>query len=110
MYDRNALRWDGDQVRLHSGRLVAAIVPDATWSDMWRVRLPTGHVTDMVNLTRAKDAAVTLALAALNRAERAWPPSWGDLSPASGRRGALSGRFTGGKGRKGTLPWQPLPA
>jgi diadenosine tetraphosphate (Ap4A) HIT family hydrolase len=28
---------------------------------MWRVRLPNGHVSDMVNLTRAKDAAMALA-------------------------------------------------
>lgn len=70
MYDRDALKWDGDQVRLRSGRVVAAIEPDATWSKMWRVRLPDGHLTDMVNRTRARDAAVTLALAALNQAER----------------------------------------
>jgi len=29
---------------------------------MWRVRLPNGQLTDTVNLTRAKDAAVVLAL------------------------------------------------
>jgi hypothetical protein len=28
---------------------------------MWRVRLPDGRLSDMVNLTRAKDAAVALA-------------------------------------------------
>jgi hypothetical protein len=28
---------------------------------MWRVRLPSGHVSDIVNLTRAKDAALSLA-------------------------------------------------
>jgi hypothetical protein len=38
---------------------------------MWRVRLPDGHVTDMVNLSRAKDAAASLALAALNRRQEA---------------------------------------
>jgi hypothetical protein len=70
VYGSSALRWDGDRLRLHSGRVVAAIERDQTWQRMWRVRLPTGHVTDMVNLTRAKDAAVTLALAALNRPER----------------------------------------
>jgi hypothetical protein len=29
--------------------------------------MPDGHLTDMVNLTRAKDAAQSLALAVLNQ-------------------------------------------
>jgi len=33
---------------------------------MYRVRLPNGHLTDMVNITRARDAAVSLALSGLN--------------------------------------------
>jgi hypothetical protein len=32
---------------------------------LWRVRLPDGGLTDMLNRTRARDAAVSLALAAL---------------------------------------------
>jgi hypothetical protein len=43
-----------------SGRALA-IVPDATWPSMWRVKLLNGLLSDMVNLTRAKDAAVPLA-------------------------------------------------
>ena len=35
---------------------------------MWRVRMPKGNVSDMVNLTRAKDTALSLALASLNEA------------------------------------------
>jgi hypothetical protein len=42
---------------------MATIVPDKTWPGMWRVRMPDGHLTDMVNLTRAKDAAVALSRA-----------------------------------------------
>jgi hypothetical protein len=42
------------------GQAVAAIVRDADWPNMWRVRLANGHVSDMVNLTRAKDAARAL--------------------------------------------------
>jgi hypothetical protein len=34
------------------------IVPDAEWPEMYRVRRPDGTLTDMVNLTRAKDAAI----------------------------------------------------
>jgi hypothetical protein len=66
MYDRHDLQWDGPRLRLRSGRLLATIVPDPEWDGMWRVRMPDGYVTDMVNLTRAKDAAQLLALASLN--------------------------------------------
>jgi hypothetical protein len=45
----------------HSARTLA-IVPDATYPGMWRVRLLNGQYSDMVNLTRAKDAAVALSV------------------------------------------------
>jgi hypothetical protein len=32
------------------------LVPDAKWPGMYRLRLPNGSLSDMVNLTRAKDA------------------------------------------------------
>jgi hypothetical protein len=32
------------------------IVPDAQWPGMYRLPLPQGSLSDMVNLTRAKDA------------------------------------------------------
>jgi hypothetical protein len=35
--------------------------PDATWPGMWRVHTADGQVSDMVNLTRAKDAAIAWA-------------------------------------------------
>jgi hypothetical protein len=37
-------------------RLDPRIVPDAKWSGMCRIRLRDGSLSDMVNLTRAKDA------------------------------------------------------
>jgi hypothetical protein len=40
------------------------VVPDAKWPKMYRVRQPDGILTDMVNLTRARDAAAALACAA----------------------------------------------
>ena len=69
MYDRQDLIWDGKQLRLLSNRGVvfATIEPDQTCPGLWRVRLPGGHLTDTVNLSRAKDAAASLALAILNR-------------------------------------------
>ena len=33
------------------------VVPDTEWLFMYRVRKPDGTLTDMVNLTRARDAA-----------------------------------------------------
>lgn len=68
MYGRQDLNWDGSQLRLFSsrGRVLASVEPDLTSLSMWRVRLPDGYLTDMVNLSRAKDAAASLALGVLN--------------------------------------------
>src|SRR5215471_7521488 len=52
---------DGHTLR-HGKRILASIEPDKDWPGMWRVRLPNGQLTDTVNLTWAKDAAVVLAL------------------------------------------------
>jgi hypothetical protein len=73
MYGRHDLIWDGNQLRLfsRSGRVVASIEADQAWHGMWRVRLSNGHLTDMVNLSRAKDAAASHALATLNRRQEA---------------------------------------
>jgi hypothetical protein len=57
--------WKGHRLFLR-GDLLATVVPDNDWPGLWRVHLPDGHVSDMVNLTRAKDAAVALAAAVLN--------------------------------------------
>jgi hypothetical protein len=38
------------------GPVMATIEPDANWPGMWRVRWPDGRLSDMTNLTRAKDA------------------------------------------------------
>jgi hypothetical protein len=39
-----------------SRRLPPGVVPDANWPGMYRLRLPDGSLTDMVNLTRATEA------------------------------------------------------
>jgi hypothetical protein len=64
------IRWDGRRLPLLTGRLLAIVEPDTQWAGMYRVRLPSGHLTDIVNLTRAKDAAVSLALSKINTARR----------------------------------------
>jgi hypothetical protein len=71
MLNRNVLRWDGLRLRSGIGRLLATVEPDSDWPRMYRVRLPSGHITDMVNLTRARDAAQVLALQSLNAAQAA---------------------------------------
>jgi hypothetical protein len=40
-----------------SGKSGVTLVRDPNWPNMWRLRLSNGKLTDMVNLTRAKDAA-----------------------------------------------------
>ena len=40
---------------------------DDRWAGMYRVLLSDGHLTDMVNLARAKDAAISLAITELNK-------------------------------------------
>jgi hypothetical protein len=37
------------------------IVPDSKYPGMWRVKRPDGSISDMVNLSRAKDAAAAEA-------------------------------------------------
>jgi len=55
---------------LKSGRhVVATIEPDSKWPGMWRVRCG-GSLSDMVNLSRAKDAAISITLSDLNALDR----------------------------------------
>jgi hypothetical protein len=71
-FSRNALLWRGNDLYLKGRRRpVAGIEPDAQWAGMWRVRRPGGSLSDMVNLSRARDAAVAVGLAVLNREETA---------------------------------------
>ena len=66
IFGRDELDWHGNVLQLGRGKL-AQIEPDAVWPSMWRVRTPDGRLTDMVNISRARDAARALALAALNQ-------------------------------------------
>jgi hypothetical protein len=54
------LVWRG-HVLCFRHRKMAEINQDEKYPGMWRVRLPSGHISDIVNLSRAKDAAATLA-------------------------------------------------
>jgi hypothetical protein len=71
-FHRDAV-WNGNDL-IFKRRVVASVEPDAKWPGMYRVRLPNGHLTDMVNLTRTPDAARSLALKALIEGHVAAPP------------------------------------
>jgi hypothetical protein len=68
MYGTANLTWKGDGLYLGGkGKPVVTIVPDEKYpAATWRVKLPDGRLTDMVNRTRARDAAVSIALNILN--------------------------------------------
>ena len=51
---------------LHEGRIVVQVVPDQKYPGMFRV-LADGELSDMVNLSRAADAARMLAQSILSR-------------------------------------------
>ena len=61
------LVWNGVELRL-GRRVVATVEPDGSWPGMWRARCGS-NTGDMANLTRAKDAAALLALAARHERE-----------------------------------------
>src|SRR5262245_56537214 len=69
VYSSQHLQWQGNALHLGRGRKLVEIVQDAAYPIMWRVRLPDGTLTDMANMSRAKDTARTMALRILNREE-----------------------------------------
>jgi hypothetical protein len=68
VYNNIDLLWKGNELRL-KGRTIVEIVEDSKYPGMWRVKKPDGSLTDMVNITRARDAARGLALGILNTKE-----------------------------------------
>jgi hypothetical protein len=69
MYGNRNARWDGDRLYLGNRLSGFTVVRDERYPTMSRVRAPDGTLSDMVNRTRAKDAAVARAVAALNGRE-----------------------------------------
>lgn len=58
-----------DIYRLHYGKstkVLAEVFSDDEYEGMWRIRWPDGRASDMVNLSRAKDAAMVLAMREIN--------------------------------------------
>jgi len=72
VFGNNLLMWRGNSLHLgHSRRILTEIVQDDRYPMMWRVRRADGSLSDMLNMTRARDAARALALGILNREESA---------------------------------------
>jgi hypothetical protein len=98
----NELAWRkcarGFTLHLHKNRgpALLSVVPDSVCPGMWRVERPDGSLSDLVNLARAKDAAIALTLGLLNRqkrdqetaleAPRARQKHWPGVSAAPGPR------------------------
>lgn len=70
MKGRRDLAWRGDSL-CYGGRVLLHIVRDERYPSMWRIRGRNGQLSDMVNRARAKDAAMSWALADLNARETA---------------------------------------
>ena len=64
--DSRKFQWRGTHLYYADRRVPFSIVQDVAYPNMWRVKLPDGRLTDMVNYTRAKDAAVAYGLRYLN--------------------------------------------
>jgi hypothetical protein len=66
-YRRADVQWRGHTLVLPSGRVLATVEPHPRWPTAYRARLRSGFESDVLNFTRARDAAVALALAELNQ-------------------------------------------
>lgn len=64
--------------RLWIGTKLSGITvePDGKWPGMWRIHSPNGRVSDMVNLSRARNAALEHARATGIRRAGNEPVSW----------------------------------
>jgi hypothetical protein len=77
VFGRRDLTWcrerDGTLVLCRTGSrtILARIVADRVYPGMWRVKIPSGKLSDMTNLVRAKDAATSIGLSILNREQKA---------------------------------------
>jgi hypothetical protein len=64
---RLQFKWVGTRV-FKGAKLMSEIVPDQTYPGMWRVVLPDGTLSDMYNITWAKEHAVMEATRAYRKA------------------------------------------
>src|SRR5262249_9973522 len=90
----------GLTLHLGRGRGLLDVVPDGTYPGMWRIQTPDGRRSDMVNLTRAKDAAVSVALAIHNRQKQTFE------TPAEAPPVALEGATATSEPEAGWDAWE----
>lgn len=67
---KQEMTWKDNRLYLNGRVSGFSVVPDEKYSSMWRVRRPDGSLSDMVNFSRARDAARSL-LGELVRSESA---------------------------------------
>jgi hypothetical protein len=86
------LHWAGGKLMNGTRRVPIEVRPDDRWLEMYRVHFQ-GKISDIVNLTRAKDAAVAMVVASLNALQkpRAFSPTCG------GGKKKVSSAASGGK-------------
>jgi hypothetical protein len=83
--------WDGDKLMQGKRAMPIDVLPDDQWPGMYRVHYQ-GKISDMVSLTRAKDAAAAMVSASLNALQKPRPFSptcrggKGKVSPAASGR------------------------
>lgn len=88
MLGRREFQWKGDRLMLGTRNTGCKIIADAKWPNMYRVEYPPGTISDMINLTRARDAAVYIVSGHLNQEPRKRPgeASYSDYSVPDGVR------------------------
>ena len=64
-YANRDLQWQSDWLCLRQRKIIQ-IVRDQQYPSMWHIRLPDGTVTDMLNRSRARDAARSIAITVLS--------------------------------------------
>jgi hypothetical protein len=103
---RDRLTWRKDGVRLllfHGSdqNPLAIVEPDAKYPFLYRIRYPDGHLSDMVNLTRAKDAACWFALRSLNSSPQE--------TPSEGSQARKKAEAVGNIGQSANRAQRPRP-
>jgi hypothetical protein len=61
MWECDDLLWRGHHL-YDVKKLVAEIILDDVYPNMWRIKFPDGTISDLFNKTRAKDNAAQIAL------------------------------------------------
>ena len=76
---------DGNHVLIRQGSKVPVIsvVPDKVYPCMWRIQSKTSALSDMVNLSRAKDAAFAIAMSEYRQETKLERPTGRALSDYS---------------------------